>query len=154
MYRYYPQYKYIVFFFALLFVFSCKSEKQEKPSENSISKEKIDTSAVLLKYNETVFILPSPHQITFQIESNNVEFNKKLLNPVESYKNYNTNFKQALNIGVYGSDLGYMIAYKRGADGISYFSAIKELSENLGIRGAIDGTIFKKLKRIWKIKIL
>ena len=146
----YFQYKHIVFILVLLSVCCCKSEKQQKPDEKDITKEKIDTSAVLLKYNETLFILPSPHQITHKIENNNVEFNKDLLNPVESYKKYNTNFKQALNIGVYGSDLGYMNAYEQGTDGISYLSVIKKLSEDLGIRGAIDGHKFQKIEENMK----
>ncbi|MGM0496616.1 MAG: hypothetical protein ACQESJ_01735 [Bacteroidota bacterium] len=142
----YFHYTYIAFFFALLFVFSCKSEKQEKPEEKDVSKEEIDTSAVLLKYNETLFILPSPHQITLQIEKNNVDFNKDLLNSVENYNRYNTNFKQALNIGVYGSDLGYINAYKQGSDGVSFLSVIKKLAEDLGVRGALDGQKFQQIE--------
>ena len=145
----YFQNKFIVILFAFIFACSCKTEKQQKQGkkeESNVTKEEIDTSTVLLKYNETLFILPSPHQISLQIEKNDIDFNKNLLNSVESYKKYNTNFKQALNIGVYGSDLGYMNAYERGSDGISYLSVIKRLSDDLGIRGAVDGHKFKKIE--------
>jgi len=141
------QKKYIVFLFVLIFIIACKPDKENDTEQSNVSREEIDTSAVLLKYNETLFTVPSPYQATFQLEKNDVAFNKSLLNSVNNYKKYNTNFKQALNIGVYGTDLGYLNAYGQSTDCISYFTAIKKLSEDLGIKGAINT---KKLKRIEK----
>ena len=139
------RYKYLAFILALLFLYACKSEKNDNPSESKVSKNEIDTSTVLLKYNETLFTLPSPYQATYKIKQNNVPLNKDLLNPVENYQKYNTSFKQALNIGIYGTDLGYLNIYDQGTDCISYFSTIKKLSEELGIKGAVDT---KKLRKI------
>lgn len=129
---------YILIFSGLLLLFSCKTEDKEQHQKETVSKEEIDTSNVLLKYNETLFTLPSPYQASYQISKSNIDLNKNLLNAPENYRNYNTSFKRALNIGIYGTDLGYLNAYDQGTDCISYFSTIKKMSEELGIQGAIN----------------
>lgn len=141
------QQKYIVFLFILIFAYACKPDQGGKTEQSNVSKDEIDTSAVLLKYNETLFTVPSPYQATSILEKNDIALNKSLLNSVNNYKRYNTSFKQALNIGVYGTDLGYLNIYGQSTDCISYFSVIKKLSEDLGIKGALDA---QKLNRIEK----
>jgi hypothetical protein len=128
---------FLLLFFGLLF--SCsKDKKDEEADQQQVTHQSIDTSAVLLKYNETVFTLPSPYQATITIRNQNIDFNKSLLNQVENYKNYTTSFKQALNIGIYGTDLGYLSLYDQSTESISYFTAIKKLSDDLGINDAVD----------------
>jgi hypothetical protein len=141
------QQKYIVYLFVLIIAYACKPDKDGETEQSNVSKEEIDTSAVLLKYNETLFTVPSPYQATRQLEKNDIALNKNLLNSIDNYKKYNTSFKQALNIGIYGTDLGYLNVYGQSTDCISYFTAIKKLSEDLGIKGAIDAVKLKKIEK-------
>ena len=140
------QYKPLILGIFIAVALSCTKEKKEESEDKSLENQKIDTSSVLLKYNETVFTLPSPYQATYTIKERNIELNQELLNPVENYKSYSTNFKQALNIGVYGTDLGYLNLYNQSTQSISYFSAIKKLSEDLGINDAIAPQKIEKIE--------
>ena len=135
----------------VLFV-SCAKDNKETNDKTDSPKKEIDTTTVLLKYNETVFTMPSPYQATYTIREQNIDFNQNLLNSVENYKKYNTSFKQALNVGVYGTDLGYLSLYDQNTISISYFSAIKKLSEDLGINNAVDQRKLKKIENNIKNK--
>src|SRR5690606_27992983 len=46
---------------------------------------------------------------------------------------YNTNFKRALNLGIYGTDLGYTNIYEQTQDGVRYMSTIRGLANELNI---------------------
>jgi hypothetical protein len=136
-----------IFTLLVIVLFACTKDKEGKTNHKEVSHEKFDTTSVLLKYNETVFTIPSPYQATYTIRERDIDFNKDLLNPVENYKNYTSSFKQALNIGVYGTDLGYLNLYDHTTEGISYFSAIKRLSGDLGISDVINQTKIHNIER-------
>ncbi|MCB2195744.1 MAG: hypothetical protein KQH79_07780 [Bacteroidetes bacterium] len=137
----------------LLFVFiiftasvSCKQQTEKETEADTVPLREIDTSTVLLKINNTLFTLPSPYQATYSIKNSNIEFNKTLLNPVNNVSNYTTNFQQAVNLGIYGTDLGYLNVYDQIPDVISYFTVIKKLSQELGIDDALQVEIIDKIE--------
>ena len=139
--------RYLFIFVISIFVFSCSQPaKNNKEGANKIPIRDIDTSAVLIKLSNNLFTLPSPYQATFSIKNNDVEFHKSLLNPPDNVSNYTTNFKQAINIGIYGTDLGYLNIYDQIPDVISYFTVIKKLSQELGIHNAIQLELIDKIE--------
>ena len=135
-----------ILFLAGIITGSCKSTSDNRQSEERIPIREIDTTTVLLKFNNTLFTLPSPYQATYSIKNSDIEYNKSLLNPPENVANYTTNFKQALNIGIYGTDLGYLNVYDQIPDVISYFTVIKKLSQELGIHNALQVEIIDKIE--------
>ncbi len=128
----------------MAFLLSCKKDQKKNKQDSQVEKEKIDKSTVILKYNESLFTIPSPYQATYTIKENNIKFNEELLNPEENYKSYTTNFKQALNIGVYGTDLGYLTIYNQNTSTISYFNIVKKISEELGLHQALSSKQLKE----------
>ena len=148
------QFIYISFLFiSVIIIASCSntSEKVKKKGnekqDNQYSTHLIDTSTVFLKYNNTLFTLPSPYQATFSIKNNDIEFHKSLLNPAGNVSNYTTNFQQALNIGIYGTDLGYLNVYDQIPSVISYFTVIKKLSKELGLGNALQINIIDRIEQ-------
>lgn len=139
-------YRYYIFIFLLILSFSCNTKKSKQENLNEEIKTEIDTSTILIKYNNSLFTLPSPYQAAFSVKKTNIPFQKKLLNPSDNVSNYVTNFKQALNIGVYGTDLGYLNIYDQVPDVISYFTAIKSLSKELGLDGAIQVELINRIE--------
>ena len=137
--------KLFVILFASSVVLSCSSKK-EKQEEEKMPIREIDTTTVLLKINNTLFTLPSPYQATYSIKNGDIEFNKSLLNPPGNVSNYTTNFQQAINLGIYGTDLGYLNVYDQIPDVISYFTVIKKLSQELGIQNALQVDIIDKIE--------
>ena len=137
---------YIILFIGFT-LFSCKNLTEKEAPETRSSVREIDTSTVLLKFNNTIFTLPSPYQATYSVKKSNIEFKKSVLNLPDNVSNYSTNFQQSLNIGIYGTDLGYLNIYDQIPDVISYFTVIKKLSFDLGIQSALQTDIIDKIEK-------
>jgi hypothetical protein len=137
----------LIGFFVGVSLFSCKNGSDKKSAETKNPVREIDTSTVLLKFNNTVFTLPSPYQATYSVKKSNLEFKKTILNPPDNVSNYSTNFQQSLNIGIYGTDLGYLNIYDQIPEVISYFTVIKKLSFELGIQNALQTNIIDKIEK-------
>jgi len=115
--------------------------------EDAIDNEIDSTSATIVQFNNSLFSIPSPYEIAFLVKNENIDFNKDFLNPVNRSHNYINNFKKALNLGVYGADLGYLNIYEQTPDAISYFSAIKVLSQELDISNAFDQKTISRVEK-------
>ncbi|MGD1843854.1 MAG: hypothetical protein ACFB10_00495 [Salibacteraceae bacterium] len=110
-----------------------KKEAEVKPK---VSKESIE---------DLIYSIPSPLEMTEMIRSSGAEFSDKMLNNTENSKNYVNNHKKALNLGVYGADLGYMNIYEKTVSSISYIGAVKGLADDLKVGQFFDFNILKRL---------
>ena len=95
--------------------------------------------------NDIIQSIPSPLEITTLIQENGAIYNKEDLNDHSNESNYTTNFKKALNLGVYGTDLGYANIYDRRQDALLYLDAVQSLADGLAIGQFFD---YKTLKRL------
>lgn len=137
----------LLLFAAALFLLNCSSEKK---SNESLITANIDTVAASHKISEKAIgeiikSIPSPIEISVLIKESGMEYNSSLLNSSKNFSNYNTNYKRALNLGIYGADLGYINIYKQNKDAIFYLSSIKGLAEDLNIGQFYD---FETIKRL------
>jgi len=134
-------------FCLLLIIWGCKQGGGNRDSSQEEMMEKqIDTTSLLLKYNDNLFSLPSPYQAAYIIRKHDVPFNKDLLSSAEHYTQYTTSFKKALNIGVYGTDLGYLNVFNGEKEALSYFNVIKNLTDDLGLHNALEAREFEELR--------
>lgn len=126
----------------ILFVFTlsgCGSNGNNDDSIEQNIESKIDSTATtLIKFDNTLFSIPSPYEIAYLVKRSNLEFDKNILNPYNKSHNYTNNFQKALNLGVYGANLGYLNIYEQNSEAIQYFSVIKILSQELSIENAFD----------------
>lgn len=133
----------------LVFQSACKNKKEK--SKDDIYKTldvEIDTSASkLVKFNNTLFSVPSPYQLAMLVKKVGAKYNNNLLNPIQNQVNYTSNFKKALNMGIYGADLTYLNIYEQIPEAINYFSVIKTLSQDLALSNAFDPKIFKSIEK-------
>ena len=112
----------------------------EEPTENQIEAP-IDlesSDAQLMEINGKVFSIPSPIQTAMLVKSAGTNYNKDILNEPSRVTNYSTNFKKAINLGVYGADLGYVTMYDQTQDAISFLTAVKSIADDLGVSSAFD----------------
>ncbi|OFX35992.1 MAG: hypothetical protein A2X08_08030 [Bacteroidetes bacterium GWA2_32_17] len=117
----------------------CNSDgNNEDKIEQNIESNIDSTQGTLIKFDNTLFSIPSPYEIAFLVKNSNLDFDKSLLNPYNKSHNYTNNFQKALNLGVYGANLGYLNVFEQNSEGIQYFSVIKILSQELGIENAFD----------------
>lgn len=82
--------------------------------------------------------IPSPLEISVLLKESGTKYDGSILNPTDNLSKYNSNFKKALNLGVYGTDLGYTNIYQQNQDGIKYLSTIKSLADGLNIGQFFD----------------
>lgn len=129
---------------ASMFFVGCVSDVKKDGETNEEPKtEEIDSSAnKLMTIGGSMFSIPSPIQTAILIEKSGADYDKGFLNDAKLVTTYATNYQKALNLGVYGADVGYVTIYDQSQDALKYMSVINKLSDELGITGAFDeGTI-------------
>lgn len=89
--------------------------------------------------------ISSPVEMAALLKSTGVPFSQKLLASTSRIDDLNTNFKQAINLGVYGCDLGYLNMYEKTGSVINNMTAIKNLADNLRIGQFFDFSTIKRL---------
>ena len=72
-------------------------------------------------------------------------YDHSMLNPDDMVSNYNNNFTKALNLGIYGTDLGYTNIYKENQDALGYIGSIRDLADGLNIGQFFDFNTIRKL---------
>lgn len=82
--------------------------------------------------------IPSPLEISVLLKESGKKYNSSFLNSPDNLAKYNSNYKKALNLGVYGTDLGYTNIYEQNQDGIEFISTIKTLADGLNIGQFFD----------------
>lgn len=135
----------IVFLLACIFLGSCNSNENQ-PIQKQLLNVSLDTTNVLLKYENTLLCIPSPYQIAVFLKKNNISFNEEHINPIKHYKKYNNNFKRSINLGIYGADLSYLNIYKQSQDALIYIAGIKELSDQLGLSPAFKEDLLIRIE--------
>ncbi len=128
---------------SILLLSSCGGNKGNEKSNHDLS---IDSSSLILKYDNTLFALPSPYQASAIIKSNSLPYNSELPNPASRVSSYNSNYKKGFNLGIYGTDLSYFNIYDKSQECITYFAAVKRLSDELGISSYFDDNFFKNIE--------
>jgi len=82
--------------------------------------------------------IPSPLEISVLLKESGKKYNVSYLNSPDNTSKYNSNYKKALNLGVYGTDLGYTNIYEQNNDGVKYMASIKGLADGLNIGQFFD----------------
>jgi hypothetical protein len=126
---------------AVAFLAACSSGK--KPDEqaflNSLDSAKnqgptIDEEVI----GSILQNIPSPIEISVLLKESGTKYDANLLNSSDNLSKYNSNYKKALNLGIYGTDLGYTNIYEQNQDGLKYLGSIKSLADGLNIGQFFD----------------
>ena len=81
-----------------------------------------------------------PIELTNIFENVGAEYTQPVLNSTENVSNYLSSSKAALNLGVYGVDLGYLQLFQLSQESINYWIVIEKLTSQLGIPNDIINT--------------
>ncbi|MGC8802643.1 MAG: hypothetical protein ACP5PS_02555, partial [Bacteroidales bacterium] len=117
----------VVFFF-----FAC--------SRSSTDKKTIETDDSLMSVDETIqeirqifYRVYLPSEMYKIFDKVGAFYTPDILNPAENVNLYETSYKAALNLGVYGVDMGYNKIFGQNQKSLLYFTVIHKLSQQLGI---------------------
>jgi hypothetical protein len=139
---------------SLLIFTGLSSCNREKKGETDFSTEFEVPDSVIYEGNleiseqaidEIVQNISSPVEIAALIKAVGVPYSKDYLATTDYVDNYNTSFKQALGLGIFGADLGYQNMYNKTSGVIDYISAIKTLADGIKVGQFFDFSTLKRL---------
>lgn len=125
---------------------SCKSGGQGKDSgeiPDSVLNQGIEISEDVMQ--DIVQNISSPVEMAAMIKDLGVPYSNRYISPTDRVGNLTTSFQQALNLGIYAADLGYLNMNNKTSAVIDYLTSIKSLSDAIKVGQFFDFTTLKRL---------
>lgn len=112
---------------------SSGNKSEEQAFLEGLDSTKVTDTVISGEIGDILQRIPSPLEISVLLKESGKTYNTSFLNSPDNISRYNSNYKRALNLGIYGTDLGYTNIYEQSQDGIKYMSTIKDLANGLNI---------------------
>jgi hypothetical protein len=134
------------FLLLALLVVSCRSG-QEKNGFGEVSDSVLNEGLDISKQATSDIIenIASPVEIAALLKRVGAPFSQKNLSDPDIIEQFSTANQQAFNLGVYGTDLGYLNMYNKSGSTINYLTSIKKLADNIKVGQFFDFTTLKRL---------
>ena len=132
-----------------MYLSSCGGESQsEQPKKDAAPEapKKSGNESSILKVGDKLFNLPSPVETAMLIEEIGGDFMEQLMSPAPDATKYSTKNAQAMNLGVYGADLGYALIYNQSQQAFTLLANCKKLGGELGISPSLYTTLMKRFE--------
>ena len=124
---------------------SCGGGKQEDKTERSEFDEA--ASEVRKKVEKVIYEIPPPSEIPFIIQSTGADFNADLVNDIGKVDKYISTSKiAALNLGVYATDIGYLVTYDQVQEALNYMDGCQRIAEELGVQNVVDAAVKERFE--------
>ncbi len=130
---------------------ACGGNSADTDNDPNNNELKIVTNDVLdsaqamnTSINGKIFSIPSPIQMVSLIKDQDDVFDENMLTDPANVDNFTTTYKRAINMGVYGADLGYATVYENNTKAVSYLNSVDKLSTELGIAGAFNQELVER----------
>lgn len=117
----------------LLLACGSDNKNEDQALVDALEKTDLENEVISGEVSEILHRIPSPLEISVLLKESGRKYNSEFLNSPQNLSRYNTNYKRALNLGIYGTDLGYTNIYEQSQDGILYMRTIKDLANELNI---------------------
>jgi hypothetical protein len=135
----------VIIFLSSIFITSCGSNSNDNEKDELVEAPDTVKTAVLNVGGE-LFSVPSPIQTALLIQKSGIVYDKAVLHVSNKVNTYSTDYLRAINLGIYGADLGYVSLYNQTQDALGYLAAIKTLTDKLGISAAFDAATMERIK--------
>jgi len=103
------------------------------PSFSTYKTQVVEEASNPAEKREIFYGLLTPIEVSNIFNRLNIPYSEASLNPVINSDNYLTSSKAALNLGVYGVDLGYLKIFGKNQDMFNYMLTVRKMSNLLGI---------------------
>ncbi len=131
-----------IYIILTILLFSACNGQQNK------NKNKIQDTIVVNKTEEAFnkakqifYSLPSPVETAMVLENTHVQYEGDFLLPVKFADYYVKSDDQALNLGIYATDLSYITMFDQQQRSVEYLSACKKLADKLGLLNVINDSV-------------
>jgi hypothetical protein len=129
---------------SLLLLTSCGGDKDQANNNTTDSNTVTppDTGKVNelteFKYDMVISNIPIPFDILITLNKSGVNYNRSVLSDPANLKKYTQNNIKAVNLGIYGGDLAYVITFEQFSEVGGFLKSTKKLADDLGIPIAFD----------------
>ncbi|MDX2413760.1 MAG: hypothetical protein QNK33_01095 [Bacteroidales bacterium] len=103
--------------------------------------EKLSAEAI----DDIIQNMSSPVEVAALLQALQVPYFADYLAPVEAADGLSTSFEQALRLGIYGADLGYLNIYEKTGTSIENLTTISKLANGIRVGQFFDFEILKRL---------
>jgi len=132
---------------------SCSSDtpnKETLTAADSASSAVIDSAVNTIAVPRAEMVIsdiPFPFEILENLHAAGVAYDPKALNPVSNTPKYSQYNSKALNLGIYGADLAYVVTNEKFLQVGDYVKNAKELAEDLNIAFAFNQEMLNKYSK-------
>lgn len=126
----------------LLIIVQCKSKGNDSAHLTDSKSDAAYKDSIL----EVSYLMLSPNEVLNEIFNEKHALNPQLVNPRENAVKYISAKPQALNLGVYITDFGYLNISDNKTNVLDYFRIIRDLAQKNNIYGCFDEAIFNRIQ--------
>jgi hypothetical protein len=132
--------KFKSFLFILVFAInSCGDAVKSKSSESESAEFETAKNQMNADVNALLSSFPPPSEIPYLLMATGSDFDGTAVNEVSKVDDYTREItKSAVNIGIYTTDIGYLISYDKTQSALEYIGACQKLSEAVGVNSVVD----------------
>lgn len=135
----------LVFAFLLLASGSC-SDASEEADDLASDSSTMDVNDEVISAENVFVYVPSPIETAGLLKTAGAKYNKDLLNSPQNSSKYSSTVSQALNLGVYGTDLAFAGIFDQHAETMVYMDCTGRLADALHISSAFDSEKHTRLE--------
>ncbi|HSY77197.1 MAG TPA: hypothetical protein VK890_10095 [Bacteroidia bacterium] len=132
---------------ASLALFSCHGNSNNAngtKGADSLTKAPSQKGTDQMDQDSETYLLPSPLQIASIFKNSGLIYMPGITAPFKDAAAFNSQYEQALNMGIYSADLSYCILNKQTDDAVKYLNIVKSLSDKLGFGSVFESNSFLK----------
>ncbi|MEM9022568.1 MAG: hypothetical protein AAGB22_02415, partial [Bacteroidota bacterium] len=118
----------------------------ETPGTITINEEVSLTNTELEKATNIFVMLPSPIQTISLLQEAGADYDEAIINPAGEVSKYIDSKSQAINLGIYGADLGYATLYDQSQQSILLISSARKLADEIGISDAFNNGVISRVE--------
>ena len=128
-------------------LFSCHGNSNSTATTaatDTLTKATAQKGVDMTDQDSETYLLPSPLQIASIFKNSGLTYEPGVTAPFKDAGQFNSQFEQALNMGIFSADLSYCILNKQTDDAIKYLNIVKALSDKLGFGSVFESNSFLK----------
>lgn len=130
---------------AIAMLYSCGESPTTQPTVPGIVTEGISTTGTIMLQGN-VMIIPPPAILSHEIAKQDIGFESQSVSNPDHPEIWTSELKKALNLGVLGADLSYLINHNQSTLIPRYLAAIRQLTDDLGISNEIDPELLQQIE--------
>jgi len=129
----------------LVCMHACSEPQPSQPTVLEVDTTGISNSGAILLQGEMV-VIPPPALLSHVIAMESIPFETRGVTDAGKPELWTGEMKKALNLGVLGADLSYLINHKQSASIPQYLASIRRLTDDLGITHEVDAELLNQIE--------